>query len=66
MATVEWQLSIEYCASDAKGLQKQPQAIALVDAVDEEQDLALYQAQLQQHHDMQHLVFPAGTAMKQW
>ena len=61
MPAVQGQLSVQDSALDAKGLQEQPQAVALIDAVDEEEHLALQQAQLQQHHDMQQLVLPATT-----
>ncbi len=44
VSAVEWQLSIQHRAPDPKGLQKQSQAVALIDAVDEEQHLALHQA----------------------
>ena len=58
MPTVQGQLSIQHSALNAKRLQEEPEAVALVDAVDEEEHLALQQAQLQQHHDMQQLVLP--------
>ncbi len=44
---VQGQLSIQHSAPDAKCLQEEPQAVAFIDAVDEEQHLALDQAQLE-------------------
>ena len=59
VTAVQRQLRVEHSALDAEGLQKQPQTVAFINAVDEEQHFALHQAQLQQHHHMQQLVFPA-------
>jgi len=47
VAAVQGQLSVQHSAPDAECLQEEPQAVALIDAVDEEQHLALHQAQLQ-------------------
>lgn len=58
VSAVQGQLSIQHSAPDAECLQEEPEAVALIDAVDEEQHLALHQAQLQQHHHVQQLVFP--------
>ena len=60
MPTIEGQFRVQHSTPDTKGLQEQPQAVALIDAVDEQQYLALHQAQLQNDHYSQQLVFPAG------
>ena len=60
MAAVERQFGIQHSAPDAKSLQEEPEAVALIHAVDEEQHLALQQAQLQQYHHDQQLVLPAS------
>lgn len=52
VAAVQGQLRVQHSTLDAKGLQEESEAIAFVDTTDEEQHLALHQAQLQQHHHM--------------
>lgn len=52
VAAVQGKLRVQHSTLDAKGLQEEPEAIAFIDATDEEEHLALHQAQLQQHHHM--------------
>lgn len=60
MAAVERQLGVQHSAPNAESLEEEPEAVALIHAVDEEQHLALQQAQLQQHHHIQQLVLPVS------
>ena len=63
VAAVQWQLRVQHSALDAERLQEESEAIAFIDAADEEQHFALHQAQLQEYHHMQQLVIPV-TEMK--